>query len=77
MKAIDKQTSDKIAFISFIVPEFAVGFKISMPEACRYLEQYGGFDFMDKHWWALHTDNKYWALLDIFDVCRQNGGYLR
>ncbi|MDR1023617.1 MAG: DUF3791 domain-containing protein [Prevotellaceae bacterium] len=77
MAALDKQTSDKVSFISFIVPEFAYGFKISMPEAYRYLEQYGGFDFLNKHWWALHTDNKYWALLDIFDVCRQNGGYLR
>jgi hypothetical protein len=74
---LDKQTSDKVSFISFIVPEFAAAFKISMPEAYRYLEQYGGFDFLNKHWWALHTDNKYWALLDIYDVCRHNGGYLK
>ncbi|MDR2465800.1 MAG: DUF3791 domain-containing protein [Prevotellaceae bacterium] len=75
--ALDKRTSDKVAFISFIIPEFAAAFKISMPEAYRYLVQYGGFDFLDRHWWALHTDNKYWALLDIYDVCRENGGYLR
>jgi hypothetical protein len=74
---LDKQISDKVSFISFIVPEFAVAFKISMTEAYQYLEQYGGFDFLDKHWWALHTDNKYWTLLDIFDICRRNGGYLK
>jgi hypothetical protein len=77
MATLDKETRDKISFISFIIPEFANAFKISMPEAYRYLEQYGGFDFLITHWRALHTDNKYWALLDIFDVCRQNGGYLR
>jgi len=26
---------------------------------------------------ALHTDNKYWALLDIYDICCKNGGYLK
>lgn len=74
---LDKQTIDKVSFISFIVPEFATAFKLNMPDAYRYLLQYGGFDFLNRHWWALHTDNKYWTLLDIYDVCRSNGGYLR
>jgi hypothetical protein len=77
MATLDKQTSDKVSFISFIIPEFAAAFKISMPEAYNYLVQYGGLDFLNKHWWALHTDNKYWALLYIYDVCSQNGGYLK
>jgi len=72
-----KETSDKISFMTFIIPEFAAAFKINMPEAYRYLVKYGGFDFLNKHWRALHTDNKYWTLLDIYDVCRLNGGYLR
>jgi hypothetical protein len=74
---IDKQTSDKVSFITFIIPEFAAGYKMPVQEAYRYLKQYGGMEFLNKHWRALHTDNKYWALLDIFDVCRKNGGYLR
>jgi hypothetical protein len=77
MNTISKQQCDKIGFISFIIPEFAAAFKLSMPDAYRYLVQYGGFDFLNKHWWTLHTDNKYWALLDIYDVCRKNGGYLK
>jgi hypothetical protein len=74
---LDKKTSDKVSFISFIIPEFAAAFKMNMAEAYCYLVRYGGFEFLTKHWWALHTDNKYWALLDIYDVCRKNGGYLR
>ena len=74
---LDKEMSDKVSFISFIIPEFATAFRMNMSEAYRYLVRYGGFKFLSKHWWALHTDNKYWALLDIYDVCRKNGGYLR
>ena len=74
---LSKETSDKISFVSFIIPEFAAAFRMSMPDAYRYLVRYGGFDFLTKHWWALHTDNKYWALLSIYDICRNNGGYLR
>jgi hypothetical protein len=73
-RTLDKITSDKVSFISFIIPEFASAFKMSMPDAYYYLLQYGGFDFLDKHWWALHTDSKYYALLDIYDICRKNGG---
>jgi hypothetical protein len=39
------------------------------------LKKYGGLDYIDKCWWALHIDNPYWALRDIYKVCRNNGGY--
>ncbi|MDR3328173.1 MAG: DUF3791 domain-containing protein [Prevotellaceae bacterium] len=75
--ALDKQTSDKVSFITFIVPMFAAKFRINAAEAFQYLKKYGGLDFLQTHWWALHTDNEYYALLEIYDVCRENGGYLR
>jgi hypothetical protein len=71
---LDKQTSDKVSFITFIVPEFAAAFKMKISNAYRYLKQYGGLDFLHTHWWALRTDNKYYTLLDLYDVCRKNGG---
>ena len=71
---LDKQTSDKVSFIAFIIPEFAAAYKMKISDAYRYLKKYGGLDFLHKHWWALHTDNKYYTLLDIYDICRQNGG---
>jgi hypothetical protein len=74
---LDKAVGDKVSFITFIIPEFAAKFRINVQEAYRYLKQYGGLDFLHKHWWALHTDNEYYTLLELYDVCRENGGYLK
>jgi hypothetical protein len=74
-KTLDKATNDKVSYITFIIPEFADAYKMSKPGAYRYLKMYGGLDYLYEHWWALHTDNEYWSLLDIYDMCRKNGGY--
>ena len=74
MDALDKQTRDKVSFISFIIPEFAAAYKMKISDAYRYLKKYGGLDFLYENWWALHTDNEYYALLDLYEVCRKNGG---
>ncbi|GHV47696.1 hypothetical protein FACS1894181_01690 [Bacteroidia bacterium] len=73
---LDKATSDKVSFISFIIPEFASGYKMNIQKAYYYLKQYGGLEYLYKCWWALHTDNPYWAIRSIAKVCRNNGGYL-
>jgi hypothetical protein len=73
-KVIDKATSDKISFIAFIVPAFARAYKMNTQDAFFYLKKYGGWDFLNEHWWALHTDSEFWALHDIFEICHQNGG---
>jgi hypothetical protein len=72
--ALDKQTSDKVAFITFIVPAFAEAYKMNVQDAYFYLKKYGGWDYLNKCWWALHTDSEFWAVRDIFEVCRNNGG---
>ncbi|MDR1153316.1 MAG: DUF3791 domain-containing protein [Bacteroidales bacterium] len=72
--AIDKQTSDKIGFISFIVPEFAAAYKMNVQDAFFYLKKYGGWEYLNKCWWALHTDSVHYAVRDIYEVCRENGG---
>jgi hypothetical protein len=48
-QALNKETSDKISFISFIIPEFAAAYKMKISDAYRYLKQYGGLDFLHKH----------------------------
>ena len=73
---IDKQLDDKISFVSFIIPEFASGYKMNTQAAYFYLKKYGGMDYLNEHWWALHTDNPYWAIRSMAQVCRNNGGYL-
>jgi hypothetical protein len=72
--SLDKDTSDKISFISFIIPEFARTYKMNIQEAYRYLKKYGGLDFLNECWWSLHTDNPIWAIRDIYEVCYENGG---
>ncbi|MDR2345050.1 MAG: DUF3791 domain-containing protein [Planctomycetaceae bacterium] len=71
---LDKETQDRIAFITFIITEFALGYKMPMPDAYQYLKKYGGLDYLYEHWWALHTDNKFHVLQELYDVCYENGG---
>lgn len=73
-RTIDKQTRDKISFITHIVPAFAFAYKMNVQEAFLYLKKYGGWDYLTQHWWALHTDSTFYAVRDIFNVCRSNGG---
>jgi hypothetical protein len=72
--ALDKQTSDKVSFITFIIPKFASAYKMKISDAYRYLKKYGGIDYLDECWWALHTDNPFWAVRDMYKVCQSNGG---
>ena len=73
-RKLDKEASDKVHFIAFIVPEFAAAFKMKISDAYKYLKKYGGLEFLHEHWWALHTDNEYYTLLDLYEVCLKNGG---
>jgi hypothetical protein len=74
---LDNQTSDKVSFITFIIPKFASGYKMNVQSAYMYLKQYGGIDYLNECWWALHTDNPYWAIRSMAQVCRNNGGYIK
>jgi hypothetical protein len=71
---MDKEKQDKISFITFIIPEFASTYKMKIPEAYEYLKKYGGLGYLYRNWWALHTDNPYWAVRDMLDICYKNGG---
>ena len=73
-KKLDKEMSDKVSFISYIIPAFAEAYKMDIPAAYCYLKKYGGLDYMHECWWALHTDNVIWAVHDMYEVCYQNGG---
>ena len=72
--SLNKETGNKISFISFIVPQFASAYKMNVQEAYRYLKKYGGIDYLHECWWALHTDNPIWAVRDMYEICRNNGG---
>jgi len=72
---IDKELNNKISFVTFIIGEFASAYKMSGQDAYRYLKHYGGMDYISDCWRALHIDNPFWAVRDIYKVCRNNGGY--
>ncbi|MDR1370308.1 MAG: DUF3791 domain-containing protein [Dysgonamonadaceae bacterium] len=38
---------------------------MNKPAAYKYLKQYGGLDFLFKHWRATHTDDRYYGLRDF------------
>jgi hypothetical protein len=71
---LDKQTSDKVSFVTFIIEKFASTFKMNRQDAYFYLKKYGGIDYISKHWWALHIDNPACVLREIHDICYKNGG---
>jgi len=74
LSILNKETVDKVGFISFIIPEFAKSYKMSMPDSYRYLKKYGAWDYLNENWWALHTDNPFWTVRYLYDVCYKNGG---
>ena len=73
-RELTKEEYNEINFIAFIIIEFAAAYKMNIQKAYQYLKKYGGIDFLRDHWWALHTDNPFWAVRDLFEICRQNGG---
>ncbi|GHT53413.1 hypothetical protein AGMMS49982_16310 [Bacteroidia bacterium] len=74
-KTLDRETKNKITFVTFIIEKFASAYKMDRQASYRYLKKYGGLDYIFECWWALHIDNPFWALKDIYKVCRNNGGY--
>lgn len=73
-RILDKKTSDKISFITYIVPAFAETYKMNVQDAFLYLKKYGAWDFLNKHWWSLHTDNSFWTVRSLYKICYKNGG---
>ncbi|MDR2887054.1 MAG: DUF3791 domain-containing protein [Bacteroidales bacterium] len=73
-RVLDRETQNKVNFMSFIIQKFANAYKMNGQDAYLYLKKYGGIDYIDECWWALHIDNPWWAIRDIYKVCRSNGG---
>ena len=73
-RELDRETQYKVGFMAFIINKFAATYKMNMQSAYLYLKKYGGLDFLNEHWWALHTDNSFWAVRDLYEVCYENGG---
>ena len=73
-RKLDREMQNKIGFMAFIINKFACAYKMNRQQAYLYLKKYGGLEFLNEHWWALHTDNSFWAVRDMYEVCYENGG---
>jgi hypothetical protein len=73
-KPFEEETRSKILFVAFIVLMFARAYKMSRQTAYCYLKKYGGMDFLFRHWWTLHTEDPYWSLKALYNICYKNGG---
>ena len=73
-RELDNEIHCKVNFVTFIITMFARAYKMNKQQAYFYLKQYGGLDYLFKHWWTLHTEDPYWSLKALYSVCYKNGG---
>ena len=73
-RELDREMQNKVGFMSFIITKFARAYKMNSQQAYLYLKKYGGIDYLNDCWWALHIDNPYWAIRDMYKVFLSNGG---
>ena len=71
-----KERIDKVNYANFIIRTFAYGFKRSVPEVVKYLDEYGGLQFLLDNYEYEHTQSEYNTHMALLEVCRNNGGWL-
>jgi hypothetical protein len=74
MAAIDKESRNWIAYMNMIIFEFADSYKLPVKKAYIYLKQYGGIDFLNEFYDVEHTENPYYTVRTLLNVCRNQGG---
>ena len=55
---------------------FADNFNLTERQAFNYLDVHKGFSFVDKHYDVIHTMDFAYAIQDVQEVCKANGGQL-
>lgn len=66
----------QLNYLMIFVKMFADRFNLNEKQAFNYLDAHKGFAFVDKHYEAIHTLDFEYAIADVQDVCRANGGLL-
>ena len=75
-KKLDDEAKDRISYINWIVIGFARGFKRPASEVVKYLDEYGGLQFLFDNYEYEHTQSEIRTHNTLLKVCRNNGGYL-
>lgn len=66
----------RLNYLMVFVKLFAEHFGLNEKRAFNYLDAHKGLAFVDKHYEAIHTLDFAYAISDVQDVCRENGGSL-
>ena len=74
---ITKQQTNTINYMVICINDFAERFRLDARSAYRFLAQYGGIDFLLRHYDIEHTLSLDEAIEDLELICRQNGGVLQ
>ena len=68
---------DMVNYLTALVSEFAHLHSLNGAQAFRYLDRYGGIDFVVRHYEAEHTLPFYDVVTDLTDFCHRKGGALQ
>ena len=71
---ITKQQINTITYIVICINDFAERFAMDTKAAYRVLSEFGGIDFLLRHYAIEHTLSLDEAVDDLATICRQNGG---
>jgi hypothetical protein len=62
--------------MNFIIIGFSKGAKMWIPEGYKYLRDFGGLDFLYRHYDVEHTQSEIYTYMTLLKICRRNGGWL-
>jgi hypothetical protein len=74
--ATENKTYKILSYVVLCIKKFAGEFNLSFIEAYRYLENYGGLQFVINHYEIEHTLSINDAIEDMQAICRKNGGLI-
>jgi len=72
----NRESENRLRYLTFIVLRFARGFKMLIPDAFRYLDKFGGLHFLYNNYEYEHTQSEHNTCMTLLKVCRNNGGWL-
>ena len=73
---LNNEVKNRVSYINWIIVGFARGFKRPVPEVVKYLDEYGGLQFLFDHYEYEHTQSEIRTHNTLLKICRNNGGYL-
>jgi len=73
---MDQFTEDKIEYLILLVAEFASRYKVTEPQAYRYLKEFGALAICDKHYKIMHTLSVEENVETLYNYCKRKGGTL-